>query len=97
MNVRRAPELDGRPRRRLMARVRREQPNCWLCGLPIDLSLNAMTDPMGSTIDEVVPRSRSADKKRAALTYSNLRHAHRLCNSERGADMVTEERSSRDW
>lgn len=93
----RSPGLDGRPRRAMIARVRREQPNCHLCGLPIDLTLDAKTHPMGSTIDEVIPRSRSVDPKRSALTYSNLRHAHRRCNSQRGSDLVTETRSSRDW
>lgn len=34
-----ALELLGRPRRRVCEQVRREEPNCWRCGLPIDLSL----------------------------------------------------------
>jgi 5-methylcytosine-specific restriction endonuclease McrA len=94
---RKEPELHGRARLALLAQVRREEPNCWLCGYPIDLSLNAQTDPMGSTVDEIIPRSRAADKVRAAQTRSNLHHAHRECNTARKNDLVTEERSSRDW
>lgn len=80
-----------------MAQVRREEPNCYLCGLPIDLTLNAMTHPMGSTVDEVIPCSRSVDPKRAALDRGNLRHAHRSCNSEKGDRLTTEEHTSRAW
>jgi len=91
------PELHGRVRRELCERVRREEPNCWLCGLPIDLSLNRQTHPMGSTVDEIIPRSRAADARRAATTRSNVHHCHRSCNTERGNDLVTETRTSRDW
>ena len=97
MSNRRTPELSGRPRRRILAQVRREEPCCWWCGLPIDLTLNAQTHPMGSTVDETVPRSRVADPKRAALTREGLHHMHRKCNSEKGSDLVTEQKTSRDW
>lgn len=90
------PELYGGPRRRLKAQVRREEPNCWLCGYPVDLTLPP-NHPMSSTIDEVIPRSRSVDRRRAALDRGNTRHAHRRCNSEKGDSLVTEERHSREW
>jgi len=80
-----------------MAQVRREEPNCWWCGLPVDLSLNAQTHPMGSTIDETIPRSRSVDPKRSGETRSEVHHMHRRCNAEKGSDMVTEQRHSREW
>lgn len=73
----------GRPRRRLIEQVRREEPNCWLCGKPIDLRLH-WNHPMASTVDEIVPLSLVADPKRAALTRAGVRHAHRSCNSSRG-------------
>jgi 5-methylcytosine-specific restriction endonuclease McrA len=93
----RNPELTGRPRRRLVAQVRREEPDCWLCGYPINLALPA-THPMSSTVDEVIPRSRAVDPYRAALTRSNCRHAHRTCNSARGNRLPAERpRHSRDW
>ena len=91
------PELSGRPRLRLIAQVRREQPNCRWCGYAIDLTLDAKTHPMGSTVDEWVPRSKSADPYRAAHTLSNLAHMHRRCNSAKGNDLVTETRTSRVW
>lgn len=94
---RKEPELHGRDRRRLIAQVRREEPNCWLCGYPVDLALNAQTHPMGSTVDEIIPRSKSADKMQAARTRSNVHHAHRSCNDSKGDQLVTEERLSREW
>lgn len=90
-------ELSGLHRKRLVAQVRLEEPNCWLCGYPIDLELPT-NHPMGSTVDEIIPRSRAADKRRAALTRSNCRHAHRRCNSARGNRLPGElVRQSRAW
>lgn len=91
------PELSGKPRLRLIAQVRREEPNCWWCGYPVDLTLDAKRHPMGSTVDETVPRSKSVDPRRAALDRANTHHMHRVCNSEKGNDLVTEARTSRDW
>ena len=79
-------ELKGRPRRRACAQVRAEEPDCWLCGFPIDLSI-PRNDKWGSTIDEIVPRSTAtsmAERRRLATDRANLRHAHRSCNSSRG-------------
>lgn len=92
-----AAELYGGPRRRLKARVAREESNCWICGYPIDPRLDPKTDPMGRTVDEVIPRSRSVDPQRAALDRGNTRASHRKCNSEKGDRIITEERTSRDW
>lgn len=90
-------ELRTEARRRLVQQVRAEEPNCWLCGLPIDLTLDPRTHPMGSTVDEINHRSRSIDPQRAATTRSNLRHAHRTCNSERGNRLETDNPTSRQW
>ena len=87
MASRPTPELGGRPRTRVKAQVRREEPNCWLCGLPIDLSLPRMgrAHPMSSVIDEVIPRSKHPlGAYFAAHDRANLRHAHRDCNGRRG-------------
>ncbi len=91
------PELHGRARRDLCERVRRAEPNCWLCGYPIDLALDRQTHPLGSTVDEIVPRSKAVSAHAAAHTLSNLHHAHRICNTERGNDLVAEEHTSREW
>jgi len=69
----------GRPRRRATAQVRAEEPNCWLCGFPIDLSL-PRNSKWGSTIDEILPLSKGG----STTDRANLRHAHRSCNSSRG-------------
>ena len=72
--------LKGRPRRNVIATVRSLGQPCWLCGYPIDLSLDTQRDPLGSSVDEVVPRSHGGDP----LDLANLRHAHRICNTSRG-------------
>ncbi len=86
-----ARELTGRPRRRLAALVRAQEPNCWRCGLPIDLTLPRggpgvrVQHRMSSTIDEVIPRSvHPLGAWYAAHDRANLRHAHRSCNSSAG-------------
>lgn len=79
--------MSGRPRRRVNEQVRREEPNCWLCGKPIDLSLPRWPKPhpMSSTIDEVIPRSlHPLGARYAALDRANCRHAHWICNVSRG-------------
>ena len=56
---------------------------CWLCGGPVDMSADPCSD-MFASLDHVVPRSRGGSDD-----PSNLRCAHRLCNSLRGAPEVT--------
>lgn len=56
---------------------------CWLCTLPIDMSLSKR-DPrhaMAWTLDHVVPLSLDPS---LALEPTNAREAHRRCNSKRG-------------
>lgn len=78
-----------------------EEPNCWLCGGPIDLRL-PRGHAMSSTVDEVIPRSLHPRGARyAALDRSNCRHAHRACNSRRGngvsVPFVRRVVRSREW
>lgn len=67
---------------RICKQLRNELPPiCWLCGQAIDLSL----DPRHKkswTLDHVKPLSEHPE---LAHTISNLRPAHRDCNSKRGA------------
>ena len=58
---------------------------CWICGEWIDQALDRHRDPMGSTIDEVVPVSFGG----STTDPANLRHAHRVCNVFRGDRPVT--------
>jgi hypothetical protein len=80
-----ATGLSGRPRRRLQAQVRAEEPNCHLCGLPIDLTLDPMIHPLSSCVDEITPRSQGGDP----LDRNNTRHAHRICNEYRATHPIT--------
>lgn len=77
--------LVGRPRRAIVAWVRETQPNCHLCGYPIDLAYDGRRHPLGSCVDELLPRSRGG----SSLDRNNVRHAHRVCNGSRGVKPVT--------
>jgi len=69
---------------------------CWLCHEPIDYDAPART-PRSFTVDEVIPRSKGG----SATDPDNLRPAHHVCNSERGAGVVVpityRTPASRDW
>lgn len=88
----------GRPFRRLLAQVRASSDTCWRCGHLIDMTLDHQRDPMGSTLDHVIPLSLGGDP----LDPANARHAHRRCNSRRGnrigrADTQAPMPTSRVW
>jgi 5-methylcytosine-specific restriction endonuclease McrA len=93
------PALNSRKYRAIQAQVRAEEPNCWLCGDPIDLTLDRQRDPWGSTIDHVVARSTPGFTKAMLTDRDGLRHAHRKCNAERQANPPTHQAgtSTRDW
>jgi 5-methylcytosine-specific restriction endonuclease McrA len=80
------PQLNTQARRRACAMVRDTQSHCWLCGYPINLNLNAQTHPLGSTVDEIIPRSHGG----STTDQANLGHAHRVCNTSRGNRPVTQ-------
>lgn len=69
----------GRPWLRLTAEVRARRDPCWLCGHPIDYTLRA-DQAMSFTVDHVV--ALSVDPT-LAHDLSNLRAAHRRCNSSK--------------
>lgn len=77
----------GRPRRTATARVRATQPNCWLCGYPIDLTLDRQRHPLGSCVDEILPVHYGG----SITDPANLGHAHRVCNTSRGIKPITPE------
>jgi 5-methylcytosine-specific restriction endonuclease McrA len=52
---------------------------CWICAKDIDLSLHHH-GPMSYTVDHVVPLSAGGDP----YDLSNLRPAHKRCNSRKG-------------
>lgn len=69
---------------------------CWICGRAIDMGLPA-TDRWSWSMDHVIPL---ADAPCLALDHSNLREAHRSCNSSKGrrtTPVHTHTTNSRDW
>ena len=70
---------NGHRRRKVRARVLREEHTCWLCGDEVDVTLPA-GHPAAPEVDEVVPVSLGG----SPFTRSNCRLAHRLCNQRRG-------------
>lgn len=69
----------GRAFRRLRAEVLARSNVCYLCGHVINLSL-PREHPMGPTVDHVVPRRVAPHR---ALDPTNVRPAHRRCNSRK--------------
>lgn len=51
---------------------------CWLCNKPCDLDADMQRDNWAPTLDHVVPRSQGGGHE-----WTNLRTAHRWCNSMR--------------
>ena len=62
---------------RLRRQVARTHPPCHICGAPIDYTLHYL-DPMSFVIDHVIPL-----QKGGADDITNVRAAHRECNSKK--------------
>lgn len=86
---------NGHAWRKLVAQVKATYPNiCHLCTMPIDMSLHHH-DPMSFTVDHVIPISIDQSK---AEDITNLRPAHKTCNSRKGnRDGFERPRFSRRW
>ncbi|WP_370325282.1 HNH endonuclease [Euzebya sp.] len=85
----------GAAYRRLREQVRREEgTRCWLCPLPIDLSLKYHGGPgdMSFSLDHVVPLEQGG----SLLDRSNARAAHLDCNRKR-RDNIAQPKTSRKW
>jgi hypothetical protein len=65
--------------RRLCARVKAEEPICWLCGHPIDPRLS-WPDPWSFSLDHVIAASVRPD---LAEDRANCRAAHLVHNQQR--------------
>lgn len=68
----------GRPWERVKAQVFREESICWLCNTWVDQTLDPR-DPMSRTADHLI----QLDHKGPPLARTNLRAAHRRCNTAR--------------
>lgn len=72
-------QANGHQRRKLRAKVLREEDICWRCGEPVDKTLPPHLD--GSPeVDEVVAVALGGDP----LDRTNARLSHRLCNIRAG-------------
>ena len=81
--------------------LKREAPSvCWRCGLPIDQTLHH-TDRMAWTADHVVQLVECEAAGIDPNDITNLRPAHKSCNSRGGAEYVNKKtvppRMSRKW
>lgn len=59
--------------------MKREEPNCWLCGAQID-AWRLKGDPLAFQCDHVI---RASVAPELAEVRSNLRASHAKCNRER--------------
>lgn len=71
--------------KRLRARLRAEQRNCYICQQPIDYSLRG-SHPWSFTVDHVLPLSKHPE---LSEDYSNFAAAHRACNSSKSDKLAT--------
>jgi 5-methylcytosine-specific restriction endonuclease McrA len=69
-------------RDRLRKRIAQTGAACHICGAPIDYGLPSL-DPMSFVIDHVIPLARGG-----ADDASNVKAAHRSCNSIKRARIV---------
>lgn len=88
----------GRRWRRLVARMRALRLPCWICYEPIDYSL-PYNHRRSFTVDHAIP---IAVAPALAEEWSNLRPAHRCCNSSKGTRpkvkrVMPTPRTSRAW
>lgn len=67
---------------KLRERVARSNPVCHICGSPIDFHLPHL-DPMAFVIDHVIPLAKGGSDD-----ISNVKAAHRTCNSTKRARLV---------
>lgn len=72
----------GRAWRQACARVYREEHSCWLCGEPVDQTLES-THPMSRSADHLVQLQHGGHP----TLRTNLRLCHLRCNSARSARM----------
>ena len=66
---------------------KRDGENCWLCGHRMEFrNPSQHAGDLGASVDHVLPKNKGGKKE-----LSNLRLAHRICNSLRGNDETVTE------
>jgi 5-methylcytosine-specific restriction endonuclease McrA len=89
----RSPGRVGQAWNRLRKQVLAEEPNCWLCGQPVDYHAVPRTR-WAPSVDHIVPLIRGG----SPLDRGNLHTAHHGCNASRKARMDGFKlRTSRIW
>lgn len=73
---------NGHRRRQMRARIKAANPNCYICGQPIDYTLKP-PNPWSYVVDETIPLARGG-----TLTYHNSGAAHRWCNQVKGTHSI---------
>jgi 5-methylcytosine-specific restriction endonuclease McrA len=84
------PGRSGLAWTRIRKQVLTEEPNCWLCGQPLDFHAKPRTR-WAPSVDHVLPLNRGGPP----LDRRNLRAAHLGCNSRRHDGEIL--RPSRRW
>ena len=87
-----AASARGRAWNRICKQVLAEEPNCWLCGQPLDFHATPRTH-WAPSVDHIIPVSQGGP----ILHRSNLRAAHYGHNRERGNRDVPILHNSRRW
>lgn len=98
MNVRRS---NGSKRDKLIARVRREETHCWLCGHWIDQTLKT-PHPGSPEVHEIIPVSKGGspyDRANCHLTHRacNRRQSNKLDPIEHRPPLDPERQTRRNW
>lgn len=97
-NVRSA---NGHRRRQVVARVLREEHDCYLCHTPVDKTIKT-PDDRSPEVHEIIPVSRGGSPTHRA----NVRLTHRVCNRRQGnridpidhrPPLPIERRTQRSW
>lgn len=71
---------DNKRKRRLRQKMWKKQKGlCWICGERMAISLLAAGNPKYASFDHIVPKADGGGN-----VQSNLRLAHKKCNSARG-------------
>jgi 5-methylcytosine-specific restriction endonuclease McrA len=68
--------------KRFRIAVAKSKPACHICGQPINYALKS-DDPMSFVIDHVIPLHKGGHDD-----ISNIKAAHRLCNSKKRARII---------
>lgn len=83
----------GRPWRRIVEQVKREETHCWRCGKPVNTALSGL-HPQGPMAGHVIAVANGG----AMYDRANVRLEHRRCGLQAGdRDTTRPKLRSREW